>query len=67
MHAKDASNKGKQQATTSQHKERRRGWHNTNASAMTAMGTMAMATVTAATMMTMTTTLAAAASIEGLW
>jgi hypothetical protein len=36
-----------------------------NASAMTAMGTMIMATVTAATTTRMTTMLAGAASIEG--
>jgi hypothetical protein len=43
----------KQQATTSQHNERTRGWQNTNTSATTAMGTMTMVMVTAASMTTM--------------
>jgi hypothetical protein len=65
MRGKDASNKGKQQATTSQCNKRTRGWRNTNANATTAMGMMTTVTVTAATTMTMTTTLAAATSIKG--
>jgi hypothetical protein len=36
----------KQQATTSRHNKRMRGWCNTNASATTATGTMTMSTVT---------------------
>ncbi len=44
--SKMPATEAKQQATNSPHDERTRGWHNTNASATTAMGTMK--TVTAA-------------------
>ncbi len=61
MRGEDSSNKGKQQATTSQHNKRMRGQHNTNANAMTARGRMTTVMVTAATKMTMTTMFTAAA------
>jgi hypothetical protein len=53
----------KQQTTTSRRDKRKRGWHNMNTSALTAMG-MTTATMAAPTTMTMTTTLAAVASIK---
>jgi hypothetical protein len=62
--AKLPATEGKQQATTSGHNERTRGWCNTNTSTMTAMEMMTLAAVTATTVTTTTTTLAVAASIE---
>jgi hypothetical protein len=46
--------KAKQQATTSRHDKRTRGRRNTNASAMTAMGTMTLVTTAPTTMTTKT-------------